>query len=575
MELPYVCDTDVLIIGSGGAGIKAALKAAKSGAKVLLCSKKRFSQSGATFYPTLQNFGGMNAVTRRDLGDSEEQLLAEIIAAGDGAADEKLARVLAEGCTPAFRELEDEYGLSFLKDKTGQYASVVCCFGQYERGGCTPMPQFKQTMWRHLMLAGVQVRSGVDAACLVLEGNRCVGAVALDELNQLVFLRAKATVLCTGGSCGIYQYSLATDDLTGDGYTMALDAGAELVNMEFIQFIPGLTAPITKFLFQQRGLEFMPELKNRLGEDFLPSYLPAGLSREECLRERSTHGPFSTAVVGRYFDIALYEEWRAGRAFDNGGLMLRYPTSIRQDQRYAIKSLLAWLEQYEVDSVNDGFCLIPHAQGFNGGIHIQENANAGIPGLFAAGETAGGPHGADRLGGNAIAAGQVFGSIAGTSAAAYAASRQQPDTNAAEAYAQMHSRISNVRGGCVDIAVMRKKIRRIMWENGAICRSERRCEEGLTDIHRMMASFNAIQQMESGQTGRQVLALYNDLRMAEILLSVMERRKESRGPHYRLDFPDKDPEMNGYIAVKKECEELTFCLHRTDRENRLPRLFNP
>ena len=558
MDLPYICDTDVLVIGQGGAGIKAAVGAAQQGADVILCGKKQFGKSGATFYPTLQNYGGVNAITRPDMGDSEEQFLEEILAAADGTVDEKLARVLVEGSTPAFRTLENEYELPFLRDETGNYAAVVCCFGKHERSGSVPMPLFKKSMWRKLMTTGVRVRGGMDVACLVMKDGRCCGALAIDEVGQLVYLRAKATVLCTGGGCGIYKYSLATEDLTGDGYILALDVGASLVNMEFIQFIPGLTWPVQKFLFQQTALGTMPELKNRDGEDFLQPYLPEGVTREECLVERAKHGPFSTVGAGRYFDIAMYEQWRSGKAFESGGLLLKYPESIKNDQRHFIKSMLSWLEDYGVDSIHKGFHLIPHAQGFNGGIHIKEDASTGVPGLYAAGEVAGGPHGADRLGGNALAASQVFGGIAGISAAKYAAEQDRPEISAEEAYAQLRNRFDNPGGALADIEASKKMIREIMWTDGAICRSAERCAQGLAKIAQIEASFDPMKHLQEGVDARGAVSLYSYIQLSKVLLSVMDVRKESRGPHYRLDYPTRDPRFATYISVSKNGKELAF-----------------
>lgn len=558
MKLPYIQDTDVLVIGMGGAGTKAAIEAAKAGVDVTLCGKKKFATSGATFYPTLQNFGGMTAVTRRDMGDSEEQLLKEILSVGDGMVDENVAKVLVEGCTPAFRALEEEYGLPFLRDSDGNYATVVCCFGQHERGGSTPMPLFKKAMEDKLVETGVHLRENVDVAALVMHENRCCGAVAIDEKGELIYLRAKATVICTGGGCGIFKYSLATEDLTGDGYILALDAGASLVNMEFIQFIPGLTWPVEKFLFQQKGLDTMPELKNRFGEDFLAPYLPENVSREACLVERAKHGPFSTVGEGRFFDIAMYEEWRKGNAFDSGGLLLKYPESIRQDKRHYIVSMLNWLEEYGVDSIQKGFHLIPHAQGFNGGIHIKENAGTDIQGLYAAGEVAGGPHGADRLGGNALCASQVFGGIAGNQAAKYAQTMKMPNVDAEEAFQQMRRRLENQDGGIVDVEACMRCIRDIMWKDGAICRSEERCEEGLKEIARIEKTFDPMQHLSEDMDGRGAVSLYSYIQLAKVLLSVMNERKESRGPHYRLDYPEKDPKYGTYISVMKRDGEIVF-----------------
>ena len=564
MKISYVCDTDFLVVGAGGAGIKAAIKAGEAGAKVLLVSKYKLGHTGSTFYPRL-HIWGMNAVTREDLGDSEENFLQEILDAGDGAADYELAKTLAYGVTPVFRELEREYGLEFSKGADGNYLSVIPCFGRIERGAKTSMADFKQAMWKRLMAAHVQVRSGIDVITLAMHDGKCCGALCFDEHGELAFFRAKAVFLGTGGGCGIFKYGLATPDQTGDGYIMALDAGASLVNMEFIQFIPGITWPVEKFLFQEKALDTMPELKNRLGQDFLLPYLPEDVTREACLVERAKHGPFSTKGEGRYFDIAMYEGWRKGETFDSGGMLLRYDKKVREDKRPFIQFLLEWLDQYKIDGTGKGFHLIPHAQGFNGGIHIDVNAGAGVPGLYAAGETAGGPHGADRLGGNALAASQVFGGIAGEKAAEYIKGVNLADVPESELLEQLHARFDNPAGGLVDMQAGMREIKEIMWYDGAIVRSGDRCREGLDRIAQLEAAFNPLEHFEKGVGPRAALGLRSFYQLAEVLLTAMDFRRESRGPHYRLDYPESDPQFRGYASVKKKDGVLGVTLTATDK----------
>ena len=132
----------------------------------------------------------------------------------------------------------------------------------------------------------------INIVHLVIHNGRCCGALGFDERDELVYFRAKAVFLGTGGASAIYKYSLATPDQTGDGYIMALDAGAELMNIEFIQFIPGLTWPVKKFLFQEKPLDTFPVIQNRDGEDVLAPYLPANVTREACLLERAKHAPY-------------------------------------------------------------------------------------------------------------------------------------------------------------------------------------------------------------------------------------------------------------------------------------------
>ncbi len=553
LKVEYECKTDVLIIGGGGAGIKSAIKAAENGAEVLIVSKFAFGRTGATFYPGTPGWG-MNAILFD--GDTTDYYYDEILEAGAGAADRKLSRILADECTDRFRELE-KYGLVFPKDAKGEYNGVIPCFGKRKRGSTTyGMDKIRNVMWTQLKKHHVEVRTGITIISLVKDGDNCVGAVGFDELSHLVFFKAKAVILCTGGGCGIYQYSLATPDQTGDGYMLALDAGARLTNLEFIQFIPGLTWPVKKLLFQEKNLDTFPVITNRNGEKILKKYLPPNITVEECLLERARHGPFSNATISRYFDIALYEEWLQGLTLDTGGIHVQYSPKVLEDKRWVIETWLKWMNGRGVDPVNQGFDLVPHAQCFNGGIYISKDAATGVPGLFAAGENAGGPHGADRLGGAAIAATQVFGARAGQAAAGFAAKRTHSGLSLADAEAVIAERYHKTDGGLVDIKKSMDEIRKIMWRNAAIVRNEARCKNGLDQIKRIEEAFNPMAHFEKGEQIRNVSELSSYLNLAKSLLELISFRKESRGPHYRDDYPENDKNYRGMSLLSKKAGEI-------------------
>ena len=336
----------------------------------------------------------------------------------------------------------------------------------------------------------------INIVHLVIHNGRCCGALGFDERDELVYFRAKAVFLGTGGASAIYKYSLATPDQTGDGYIMALDAGAELMNIEFIQFIPGLTWPVKKFLFQEKPLDTFPVIQNRDGEDVLAPYLPANVTREACLLERAKHAPYSTIGEGKYLDIAMYEQWRAGKAFDDGGFLIRYDPSILNDQRHYIKSALQWLNMYGMDPVKDGIHIVPHAQCFNGGVRINAKAETSIPGLYAGGESAGGPHGADRMGGNALAGSQVFGGIAGVNAAQYVKNQVFEDIPEQELIDSLMASFNAGTGKRGDINACIQEIREVMWMDAAIAREHDRCANALQRINAVADTFDASAHFE-------------------------------------------------------------------------------
>ena len=570
MKIQYVNSTDVLVIGMGGAGIKASICAADGGAKVLMVGKFPFGRTGATFYPGTPGWG-MQAVIHE--GDTEEYFLEEILEAGAGAADVELARVLATQATKRFHELED-YGLRFGQYEDGRYKGVFPCFGKRLRGSSTMgMDKIRATMWRQLMQRNIQIRSGLSVVSLVKKDGAVVGAVALDEQNQFCFISAKAVILATGGACGIYQYSLATPDETGDGYILALDAGASLVNLEFIQFIPGLTWPVQKLLFQEKNLDTIPKFTNRFGEDVVAKYLPSQYTEEQCLIERAKHGPFTTADISSYVDVGMYEEVIAGNGMEratpaaSGGIHVAYDSKVLKDDRWVITSWLEWMASRGVRPVEEGFDMIPHAQCFNGGIYIDTHAGARVPGLYAAGETAGGAHGADRLGGAAIAATQVFGALAGESAAQYAKGVNRTEVSPSQIEEQLEQKFGRPEGSLLDLKASMAEIRQIMWECGAVVRTEERCKQGIARIEALEQQFHPAAHFAAAQSGqpsdiRQVNELYSYLHLSKTLLAIMQERRESRGPHYRSDYPEKDSRYDGVMAVKKVDGRYQFSIQK-------------
>ena len=563
MKISYRTTADVLVVGPGGAGSKAAIKAAEQGADVLLAGKFPYGRTGATFYPGTPGWG-MQAVLHD--GDTEAFFLEEILAAGAGAADPKLARILADLSTPAFRELES-YGIHFEHYPDGRYKGVIPCFGKRLRGSTTlGIARIRQALWLQLQKRGVRIRQGISVIALVKKQGAVCGAIAVDEQNELFYIGAKAVVLTTGGACGLYKYALATPDETGDGISLALGAGASLVNIEFIQFIPGLVWPVQKKLFQEKNLDTIPKQTNCLGEDVIRKYLPAPYTVEQCLTERARHGPFTTADISFFVDVGMYEEAIAGRALPSGGIHVQYDPKVLNDDRWFIRSWLDWMNSMGVQPVEAGFDMIPHAQCFNGGIAIDEQTSTGIPGLYAAGETAGGPHGADRLGGAAIAATQVFGAIAGEQSAAYARTAGLTPVSDTELAETLEARFSRIGKTQTDIPQAMAEIREILWTCGAIVRTDERCRTGLSRLAAIEAGFNPLLHFDEPRQIRRAAEMKSAIDVAKALLTAIRERRESRGPHYRRDHPQPDPAFKGRLLLC-QTEEGLACGFAPARES--------
>ncbi len=555
MDVHYRVQTDVLVVGQGGAGIKAAIKAAEEGVDVLMVGPHAFGRTGATFYPGTPGWG-MQAIVQP--GDQVDYFYQEILEAGAGMADPACARVLAQNCTQAFRDLE-AYGVRFEQDADGRYLSVIPCFGKRLRGGSARgMDQIRRALWLRLKQVGVRLQSGVLVVALLQQGGQVCGALALDEQDELFVIESGAVVLATGGACSLYRYALATAETTGIGQMLALEAGASLINLEFIQFIPGLVWPVAKLLFQEKNLDTLPTMTNGLGQAVLQAYLPPNLSARDCLVQRAKHGPFTTADSGFYFDIALYEEIRKGQACPGGGIRLQYDPAVLTDPRWEISSWLTWMKERGVDPVDQGFELVPHAQCFNGGVRIDPQASCGVPGLYAAGEVSGGPHGADRLGGAAIAATQVFGALAGSNSARFSRTASRPRVADSQVRQLLDTRLSRWTGNRPDGPSVRDRVSDLLWQHAAIVRSQSRSQAGLDQLQVLGCPLDpdAFRKQPAGRKA----AIHDELALglSDLLLQAILERDGSCGPHYRQDDPKTGDQSQGPLLATQAGEGVTW-----------------
>lgn len=547
MKIEAVLETDVLVIGAGAAGLQAAGTALRQGVRVLLCTKKAVGSGGSTFlYPG--GSIGMNAITHPETGDTEETFYGEMLAAGDGALIPELTRILAESCTSEFREMEQK-GVSFRRNTDGSYCSVVPCFGRLPRGGNAPVAGYRQALLRYA--SGATWLPNTTILSLVTQSGICCGAVAADACGQLLLIRAGAVVLATGGAADLFRYAESSCDLAGDGCAMAYLAGVPLINLEFVQFAPAIVWPVPCASFWTKALLSPFTLTNQLGERFLPRYLPQQESLDACIQGRVHDDPFSVSNSGRYFDIALFEEWRAGRACAHGGLHIQFEANGLAENPYPFTaSWKSGLLDVGVDVCRDGCEILPHAFACNGGVVINQHGGTALPGLYAAGETAGGPHGADRIGGSAMAAALVFGRLAGKAAAAFSFAHP----SAAEKTSALHQLMSqcDTGYGAGDSTKITDEIRNVMWKCSSLARTESRCNEGLSLLMALEHSINPTASLSNGVMPQKIIPTWHRLLMAKNILKAVQFRKESRGAHYRADFPRRSSAYSGYTLVQHQ-----------------------
>jgi fumarate reductase (CoM/CoB) subunit A len=549
-------NTDVLVIGSGGAGCRAAFEAVQTGCDVTLVTKGLFGKSGTTAFRVADTAGYNFADGIVDPEDNPDQHLADIRRAGRGMEYEDLARVLAVEAVDTAPFLE-KLGVGFEKDAaTNRYIEVTGCFAARPRMHI--LKDHGEQIIRALVPAikGLPIRiveRTLIVDLLVKNGN-CAGAVGLDAEGRPVVLRARAVVLACGGAGQLFKYTLTPKDITGDGYALGLRAGAELVNMEFMQVVLGTVKPtqnqFNTFLWCAR-----PRLLSAAGEDLLDGYLAAGVTADQCMDAKSRHFPFSTSDESRYIEIAVQKETlkgdQAGVFIDltgvNDEVVAGLPPDSPLPKVWPLVNTYLAKRGFRIDSEPVPVACFAHA--INGGLKINTDGQTTLPGLYAAGEVAGGPHGADRLGGNMLVTCQVYGARAGR-AAARAASRKDYTAFDQEKIAAVLDKIESCRQqqGAVKVQQLRENLQQTMWRNVLVVRNKVKLQSALGDIAALRCRMPEVKIGGIGDL-RSWLELGNLLDVGEAIVTAALDRTESRGSHYREDFPAQDSAWDKRILI--------------------------
>lgn len=545
--------TDVLIIGGGGAAARAALEAHRKGANVLMVVKGQFGQSGVTVYQAAEIAGFNAADGCGGPEDSKEAHFDDIMKAGLGMADERLARTVAEEAPMALAGLE-ELGVKFERLDGKHYTKVGCFCSQPRthliKGHGVPIVE---CLKKEIEKTDVKVQSGIAILSLLVKDHVCWGAVGVDKEGDLLTFQAKATVLATGGAGQLFKLNLNPPDITGDGYALAYRAGAELMNMEFMQIMFASLLP-AQLGIGKRIWSVYPKIYNRHRQDFLESYLPEGTDLYECMESKTKHGPFTVRDSSKYVDIGVEKEIIAGRGTENKGVYLSL-AEIEEEKLSRIprwETMYRWFSSHDLDLKKQAVEIAHFAHAFNGGIRVDENASSTVESLYAVGEVAGGPHGADRLGGNMLVTCQVFGKKAGSHAAKSIKNRK--GWNEAKIVADQYEKIKEVQGlkGSLHPSDARRELQEIMQNNVLIIRSEKSLAEALHKIEQIRRDLLPQVRVQNNQHLLQVFELKNLLDVAKIMTGAALMRKESRGSHHREDYPEQNDKEHGFPIVTKQ-----------------------
>ncbi|PMR68251.1 L-aspartate oxidase [Halomonas heilongjiangensis] len=539
--------TDILIMGSGGAGLFAAVhaKAAAPDADVTVAVKGLLGKCGCTRMVQ----GGYN-VAMAD-GDSVERHFMDTIEGGKWLPDQDLAWTLVSTAVERIQELENELGCFFDRNPDGtihQKAFAGQTFDRTVHKGDLTGIEIINRLAERVWASGVNRLEEHRAIELIpaRNGDGIAGVVMIDmRSGERVFVHAKAVLLATGGGPTMYRYHTPSGDKSCDGMAMALRAGLELRDMEMVQFHPtGLLAgPDTRMTgtVLEEGLRGAGgHLLNGDRERFMFNYDERG--------ERATRD-----IVSR----GIFEEMRQGRSTPNGGVYISMAHLGVDKVRKQFKGMVERCADCGFDLAGGMVEVVPTAHYMMGGVRFTPDCSTSLPGLFAAGEDTGGVHGANRLGGNGVANSTVFGGIAGDTMAAWlknGAEFREPDQAVIEqAEARCRAPLDNPPG---DLFAVQSALRDLMWEDVGIIRSRERLSGVHARLDALEAELDTIgiggaDELGYNVTWHEWLNVKNQLLVSRAITSSALQRENSRGAHYREDFPDTgDLESSTFTCVR-------------------------
>ncbi len=528
---------DVVVVGGGGAASRAALSARQAGANVRLLTKAPLQTGGSTVHGASEIMS-MGAAGFGDRADSPEIHFQDTMRAGRGFIDASLVRVLAEDAPGRIRDLVG-LGVNLDRAPGGDLKLIKSDFGSYARalgvGGKTGKA-FVQAISDAIIASGVKIDAPVMLVDLIRDANGSVaGVLGYDPSRKvLIHYEAPSVIMGTGGIHGVYQQQVSTPEMTGDGQAICFRHGAEMVNLEFHQVGPALVHPYVQ-LFSGSCFALHPRMLNNKGEEFLASYLPAGISLDEVFTKKAF--PFTTTNVSRYIDIAMAREVAEGRGTDRGAILLSLADVPEARIAEIMPNTARWMKDRGIDWKTDSLEVGVAFQCMNGGVRMTgADAQSSIPGLYVIGELAGGIRGPDRPGGNSLAEGQVFGHRAGVAAAKRSAGTAVSVAATLDDTFGLLARAFAPRNHTLDLEAVANEIRTTMQRDCLVEKSG----EGLERAIDVMSGIS--QEMESDlhvtpETLLQGLSVRNMAVTSELVLRACLNRDETRSAHYRLDYP--------------------------------------
>jgi succinate dehydrogenase / fumarate reductase, flavoprotein subunit len=569
---------DVLIIGAGGAGLRAAVEASAAGAKVAVISKSLLGKAH-----TVMAEGGIAAAMGNvDDRDNWRVHFADTMRGGQYLSNWRMAELHAKEAPARVRELE-AWGALF--DRTNDGRILQRNFGghRYPRlahvGDRTGLEMIR-TLQDHGIHLGLDVFMEHTVVRLLKDGQRIAGAFGYDrERGRFHLFRAKAVVLATGGIGRAYKITSNSWEYTGDGHSLAYHAGAALMDMEFVQFHPtGMIWPpsvrgilVTEGVRGEGGV-----LRNRNGERFMFKDIPPLYANQTANSEeegwRYTQGDKNAKrppelLTRDHVARCIRREVREGRGSPHGGVFLdiawikeKIPTAAEHIKKKLPSMYHQFKQLADIDITQEPMEVGPTTHYMMGGVRVDADSQmSDVPGLFAAGECAAGLHGANRLGGNSLSDLLVFGQRAGEYAVAFAKENSLGNINRDELRSSENWALRPFeRKGSENPYALQRTLQEVMQDLVGIVRQEQEMLQALDRIRELRSATErvSVDGNREYNTGWHIaLDLHHLLTVSEIVTRAALDRKESRGAHFRDDFPEKDKQLGAFnIVVRKDTD---------------------
>ena len=566
---------DVLVIGAGGAGLRAAAEAAAAGVKVAVISKSLLGKA----HTVMAEGGIAAALANVDDRDSWRAHFADTMRGGQYLNSWRMAELHAKEAPGCVRQLE-AWGAVF--DRTSDGRILQRNFGghRYPRlahvGDRTGLEMIR-TLQDHDVHLGMEVFMEYTVVALLKDGERIAGAFGYDrERGRFHLFRAKAVVLATGGIGRAYKITSNSWEYTGDGHALAYQAGASLMDMEFVQFHPtGMIWPpsvrgilVTEGVRGEGGV-----LRNKDGKRFMFDDIPATYANQTCETEAEgwqyTQGDKDARrppelLTRDHVARCIRREVREGRGSPHGGVFLdiawikdRIPNASEHIKKKLPSMFHQFKQLADIDITVEPMEVGPTTHYVMGGVRVDPDSQmSDVPGLFAAGECGAGLHGANRLGGNSLSDLLVFGKRAGQYAACYAMENSLGAIHSAEvAAAEKQALAPFERDGAEGPYAVQHDLQDVMQDLVGIVRQENEMLEALERIQEFKARAAHVGvsgNREYNPGWHTAIDLNNLLTVSEMVTKAALERKESRGAHFRDDFPAKDEKFGSYNIVVRQ-----------------------